>query len=214
MSEMVVPEGWEVRQLNDLVEHFQNGYAFSSSGYQSQGIPIISIVNISLEGKHQFDEKKEKKWRIDEGLSMKNFHVKEDDLIIAMTDVTPKMNMIGRGAIVNRKGLMLLNQRVGLIKTTKEINKRFLSFVFNSNSWRNYCKGMAGLGAQANLGTREILAARISYPPLPEQQKITFILSSIDNNIKAKQDRFQRIKFLKKSLMQDLLTGKVRVQVN
>jgi len=51
-------------------------------------------------------------------------------------------------------------------------------------------------------------------PPLPEQNKITSILSSIDNNIEETQRKLQQTKSLKKSLMQDLLTGKVRVSVH
>ena len=60
----------------------------------------------------------------------------------------------------------------------------------------------------------ELKGFTIGIPPLTEQKKIASILSSIDKNIEDKQQKLQKTQFLKKSLMQDLLTGKVRVQVN
>jgi len=42
---------------------------------------------------------------------------------------------------------------------------------------------------------------------------MTGVLCSIDKNIEEKQRKFQQTKSLKKSLMQDLLTGKKRVSV-
>ena len=52
-----------------------------------------------------------------------------------------------------------------------------------------------------------------SHPP-QEQKEIASILTSVDDNIEEKQRKLEHIQSLKKSLMQDLLTGKVRVQVD
>ena len=49
---------------------------------------------------------------------------------------------------------------------------------------------------------------------LSEQKKIASALNSIDTCIKDKQEKLYQTQSLKKSLMQDLLTGKVRVKVN
>ena len=49
--------------------------------------------------------------------------------------------------------------------------------------------------------------------PLDEQKKIADILTSIDDSIQQQQRELQQTQNLKKSLMQDLLTGKVRVKV-
>ena len=51
-------------------------------------------------------------------------------------------------------------------------------------------------------------------PPLPEQKKIASILTSVDEVIENTQKQIDKLQDLKKSLMQDLLTGKVRVTVN
>lgn len=60
----------------------------------------------------------------------------------------------------------------------------------------------------------ELRSFTIKVPSLPEQKKIASILTSMDENIEEKQRKLHKTESLKKSLMQDLLTGKVRVKVN
>ena len=47
-----------------------------------------------------------------------------------------------------------------------------------------------------------------------EIMEITEIIKQIDRRIVLKHKKLRKIKKLKQALMQDLLTGKVRVQVN
>ena len=51
-------------------------------------------------------------------------------------------------------------------------------------------------------------------PTLDEQKLIFKILDNINNLILKKNSLMKKYVLLKKSLMQDLLTGKVRVSVN
>jgi type I restriction enzyme S subunit len=56
-----------------------------------------------------------------------------------------------------------------------------------------------------------IKGLRVAAPQVQEQQEIVKILSSIDDNIGFKKQRLESLVSTKKALMQDLLTGKVRV---
>jgi Restriction endonuclease S subunits len=51
----------------------------------------------------------------------------------------------------------------------------------------------------------------IPLPPLPEQQRIAEILSQIDQTIEKEEQYKEKLQKIKQGLMQDLLTGKVRV---
>ncbi|MBE8540161.1 restriction endonuclease subunit S [Geoglobus acetivorans] len=51
----------------------------------------------------------------------------------------------------------------------------------------------------------------IPLPPLPEQQRIASILSQIDKAIEKEQAYKEKLERIKRGLMEDLLTGKVRV---
>jgi len=55
---------------------------------------------------------------------------------------------------------------------------------------------------------------RISLPPLDEQQKIASVLSAADREIETWQQELEHLKQEKKTLMQQLLTGKKRVVIN
>ena len=67
---------------------------------------------------------------------------------------------------------------------------------------------MSGLNAAI------VKSIKVLIPPLPEQKKIASIFSSVDEVIENTQKQIDKLQDLKKSLMQDLLTGKVRVSVN
>ena len=64
------------------------------------------------------------------------------------------------------------------------------------------------------INTSEIRELTVVAPSLPEQKEISSILTSIDTNISKKISKLNQTQSLKKSLMQVLLTGKVRVKVN
>ncbi len=56
-------------------------------------------------------------------------------------------------------------------------------------------------------------ALLVQVPPLSEQIKIGKIIKTIDDSLMTKQDKLSSLRNIKKALMQDLLTGKVRVKV-
>jgi len=64
------------------------------------------------------------------------------------------------------------------------------------------------------ISSKEIKQFKLPIPPLSEQKKIASILISINNLIEKKERQLDKIQSLKKSLLQDLLTGKIRVAVN
>ncbi len=65
-----------------------------------------------------------------------------------------------------------------------------------------------------NISKPNLLSLRVRKPPPQEQKEIASILTSVDDNIEEKQRKLEHTQFLKKSLMQNLLTGKVRVQLD
>ena len=68
-------------------------------------------------------------------------------------------------------------------------------------------------GGQPNINQEIIKTFHVAFPPLPEQQKIASILSNTDEKIQSYERYRQKLQRLKKSLMQKLLTGEVRVAV-
>lgn len=66
-------------------------------------------------------------------------------------------------------------------------------------------------GTQGNLNSIIVSNILIPLPPFPEQQRIASILSQIDQVIEKEEAYRQKLEKIKKGLMEDLLTGKMRV---
>ena len=83
----VIPEDWEVVEFGQILIEFRNGYAFSASGYVKVGTPIITMAQIGLSGAFQFELSKLSRWDSSQLDQLKDFWVRNGDLLIAMTDL-------------------------------------------------------------------------------------------------------------------------------
>jgi len=96
------------------------------------------------------------------------------------------------------------------VKLGENLNK--LYFVKSFSSWFNIQKDDLTIGtSQSALTIEKLKEMLIPLPPLPEQQRIAEILSQIDQTIEKEQQYKEKLQKIKQGLMQDLLTGKVRV---
>jgi type I restriction enzyme S subunit len=60
--------------------------------------------------------------------------------------------------------------------------------------------------------TKEALSGfTISYPKIEEQNRIAEMLSDMDDEIRALEDKLEKQRMLKQGMMQVLLTGKIRL---
>jgi type I restriction enzyme, S subunit len=205
MSEMVVPDGWEIKRLGEYVK-LQGGNAFKSSEFQDIGVPIVRISNIKggvvdLSDVVCYQRSSE----------FNNFSLQKGDVLLAMSGATT-----GKIGLYKYSAEAYLNQRVGrfLNKSSESIDIRFLYQLVQTQKFTKNVLIDAIGGAQPNISSSQVEGIMYAFPPLPEQQKIASILSSMDSYIEEKQRKLEQTQSLKKSLMQDLLTGKVRVTVH
>jgi len=78
----------------------------------------------------------------------------------------------------------------------------------------NQCNKMM-VGAQyPALNSSQVEKITIPVPPLTEQQKIAEILGAVDGRLELLRKRKERLERIKKGLMNDLLTGRMRVKIS
>ncbi len=84
--------------------------------------------------------------------------------------------------------------------------------------WLQYNRNnILALVSEATHGTKrllqeELLSFPIPHSPIPEQKKISGILTSIDKRIEAEEAKKAQVEKIKQGLMQQLLVGKIRVK--
>ncbi|MDB4844713.1 restriction endonuclease subunit S [Hellea sp.] len=200
-----IPEGWTKERLGKYVK-IESGNSFQSSEFSDKGIPIVRISNIR-NGKIDLSNAV----FCEENKRLEKFLIANGDILLAMSGATT--GKIGKYTCSFKS---YLNQRVGRFKVideTKVENEYVYQLVRSREFTENTLIDAIG-GAQPNISSSQVENVVYKFPPLPEQKKIASILTSMDKTIEEKQRKLHQTQSLKKSLMQDLLTGRVRVTVN
>ena len=99
---------------------------------------------------------------------------------------------------------------------SSEINVAFLDHYFQSTCWHKYMKSIANYGARYDrmaVSNEDFFAMPIPVPAKDEQAAIADVLSTADHEIDLLQQSIDTEKQKKKSLMQLLLTGIVRIKI-
>jgi type I restriction enzyme S subunit len=94
------------------------------------------------------------------------------------------------------------------------IDSQFLAYYLLSSSvQKRHFFGLKVRSAQPHLNSSQVKETPIPIPPLPEQRNIAGVLGTVDERLELLRKRKERLKRTKKGLMNDLLTGKRRVQL-
>jgi len=95
----------------------------------------------------------------------------------------------------------------------KSLNKSYLKYYMNSEIFQKRVLGTAIGSNQKALTIEKVEKVIVPIPKLQEQQKIVDILSAVDEKISVNKKLKTKLTLLKKGLMQDLLSGKVRTNI-
>jgi type I restriction enzyme S subunit len=88
----------------------------------------------------------------------------------------------------------------------------FMNYLLNTKYSILRLKEIAiGTTSVAAIYTRDLVNLEIPIPNLDEQSRISKILTDIDTEISALQQKLSKYKLLKQGMMQELLTGKTRL---
>lgn len=189
----LIPEEWEQKTLED-VALFENGKAHENHISVDGEYTLVNSKFISMDGK-VFK-------KTDHNLKP----LLKDDIALVMSDI-PNGKAIGKCLLIPENNKYTLNQRIGLIRAKKSVLPQYLFLFLNRNKY--FLSFDNGVG-QTNMRKNEVLACPILVPPIEEQKKIADILLSVGQKIAMSKELKLRLGVLKKGLMSDLLSGKVR----
>ncbi|SFL39130.1 type I restriction enzyme, S subunit [Lachnospiraceae bacterium KH1T2] len=169
------------------VASFQNGFAFKSKNFISDGKYKIIKIKELKDGKVKFFSDSAS-INIDDEIKYEKYRVEKGNILFALTgDPVNKNNplsWVGRVSVYEEDAPALLNQRVCRLIPSKEVNSKYIYYYFrdfeNFYALASIAKGSA---SQANISTKDIEDVDISLPSLEIQNRIVGILDSISNKI-------------------------------
>ena len=202
-----IPNNWKVCSLGELGQIIDPHPSHRAPPEVNDGIPFLGIGDLKENG--EFDTSKVRLVAREEILEHeKRYQISE--------------NTIGFGRVASIGKIIdfpmelknvLISPTLAVIEP-HSAQKKFLVNYLKSQLIINQLNFLITGSTRSSLGIQLLRELSILLPPLPEQKEIASILTSMDKNIEEKQHKLTQTQSLKKSLMQDLLTGKVRVTVN
>ena len=200
-----VPLGWEVKRLKDIcLNSGDYGANASAIDYDETKPRFIRITDIDDFGQ-LMDEGKASM----AGDNTTKYMLEEDDFLFARTGDT-----VGK-SLLYKKEMGPAVYAGYLIKFTFDKAKvlpEYFDLIAKSEFFEAFKIAMKRVGAKPNINSREYCSFRFLLPSDIEEQKEIFgRFAHIDKTQKAKQNKIALLERLKKSLMQNLLTGRVRV---
>jgi type I restriction enzyme S subunit len=210
-----IPKHWGKSRLKDICT-YTKGYAFKSDDFIDSGTPIVKATDI-------------KQYRILESTSFidlsriesyKNVLLKDNDIVISTVGSQPNIidSAVGQLARIDKRiEGSLLNQNTVILRINqKGIDNKFLYYNLISKSFRQHLDIIArGTANQSSIKISETLEYCLSLPPLSEQKAIADYLdkktAQIDQIIQTINTQIEKLKELRKTLINDVVTGKIRV---
>jgi len=189
---------WKTSTLGELFE-IESGKSKSAHLSDSGRYIVVDMGGISSDG----------------ALSAKKRTNSGEDILSAGALVMPKDD-IGGGKIIGKVahipvgGRYVLGDHVYLL-TPKGCDSMFLKYVINSETVNREMRSKVVGSAQLGLGRKSVISQSIDHPELCEQQAIAEVLSDLDKEITALVKQREKTALIKIGMMQNLLTGKVRL---
>ena len=192
-----IPKSWEVRKVSDLV-----------SQSKEKGRDNLPIYSVLIEGGMVNRSTQDR--RIPSELEdTSNLYVRKGNLAYNMmrmwqgaSGIAPEDCLVSPAYVVCEPSSLVESSYLGiLLKDAKSIQRLHA-----------YSQGLTG--DRLRLYFENFCQIRFAIPPLSEQRSISSTILQMEKLLSGKRESLEKTQSLKKSLMQDLLTGKVRVSVN
>ena len=207
LKEGELPKGWQVESLSKVAK-IVSGFAFKSSDFVPDGIPVVKISNI---GYSEFVWKDQQYLPKEFLKSNPDFVLRSGDLLIALTrPITNNTTKVCQ--YPSNTGDALLNQRVACIKELKA-NKDFIFLFFQTNVFKEYIRSKFSETLQPNLSPKDLALTPIPVCSFEEQQLIVSELESkltvCDKIEETISQSLQQAETLRQSILKKAFEGKL-----
>lgn len=202
-SEM--PSDWEIKELSSLGK-FSKGKGILKEQVIENGLPCIRYGEIYTT--HNFIINKFHSF-INEEVAKESNEIKNGDILFAGSGET--IEEIGKSVAFLGNEKAYAGGDIIILSTNTNVNAECLSYALETDLARKQ-KRKYGQGQQVvHIYPSDLAKVKVALPPLPEQKNIAHILSLFDSIINRNNQLIAQKELRKKWLMQNLLTGRKRL---
>lgn len=192
---------WEVKKLGEIAD-VKDG-THQTPKYVDYGIPFYSVENVTIN-----DFKNTKFISEQEHTFLtKSFRIEKGDILMT------RIGSIGECKLIDWDVNASFYVSLALLKIKRHTSSSFLLHYTKGADFKKQAELKSlqwAIPKKINLG--EISEIKITIPPaIAEQTAIAEILSDMDQEIEALEQKKEKYKALKQGMMQELLTGKTRL---
>lgn len=199
-----IPEDWEVMRLGHLAKFFKGSGLPKSEMSESGKIKCIHYGQLFT----TYGPK------IDRVISRtKNVGIvtsQENDVLMPTSDVTP--NGLATASCITETGVTLGGDILIIRSDKQKLNGVFFSYLVNV--LRDQVMQLVTGSTVYHLYGSDMAKFEFAFPSKEEQTAIAIILSDMDAEIQALEQRLGKTRQIKQGMMQELLTGKTRLPFN
>jgi len=195
-----IPKGWDVKRLGECVERFYQGINTVADKvvYERKGIPILQAKHItsgyiSIGGAKFVSQ-------VDFAIYKDKYNPRKGDVLLT------NIGTIGKTVLVQEDKELLIAWNLFLISVNDKVQSKFLNYYLQRLDGLNFYENLMTGNATKFVNKTSLSEIEILSPPLPEQQKIASILTSVDEVIEKTQSQINKLQDMKKGTMNELLT--------
>ena len=203
-------DAWEQRKLGECVKFkITNSFSRENLNYENGKVRNIHYGDIHTKFQALFDIAKEKVPFINSAMNIdkisEDFYCKEGDLVFA--DASEDLKDVGKSIeIINLNNEKVLSGLHTLLArpSEKKFSKGFNGYLFQSSNVRLQIQKQAQGSKVLSINTGRLSSVVLSFPALEEQTTIGNFFRQLDAAIASHQRKLERVKELKKSLLQKM----------
>jgi type I restriction enzyme, S subunit len=200
-----IPKEWGVDTLFKACSLIRDGTHLPPARV-SVGPLLLSVRNMK-DGKFVLTDQDTRVSKSFYNQMHKNWVIEKGDLLLAIVGAT-----IGKIALVGEMPKFTLQRSVAVLRGKEgRLRNRFMFAFLGTPEFQNALWAQVNQTAQPGIYLDQLGSISISLPPDPEQQVIVDILTSIESKITQEEATLGKMRKQKSGLMDDLLTGHVRV---
>ena len=208
-----IPRGWIVAKLASAADVL-HGYAFDGAFFSDEpvGPVLLTPGNFHRAGGLYFTERNTKWFG---GKPPPGYFLAPGDIVTVMTDLSPRTLILGRTVVLSDRDRLLHNQRIGkvVLRSASDWIPEFLAEQMSAPTFRRRVIVEATGTTVRHTSPGRMKSNPIMKPPIDEQAEIVSVMRAFATRLRGERATHDRLSTLKLGLMDDLLTGRVRVEI-